>query len=678
MGLNKSQAEAVGHLSGPMLVLAGPGSGKTKVITERTRHLITRHGVDPSHVLVITFTKAAAAEMRQRFCRLMGGRKYPVTFGTFHAVFFQILKHAYGFHAGNIARDEQRSWFMREILQSLRLECDDEKEMVADLLGEVGIVKNTGVPLEQYDPKCCAKEDFLRVFQAYDASMKQRRLIDFDDMLVYCHELFLKRKDILAAWQMKFQYILVDEFQDINRIQFEIVRMLAQPEDNLFAVGDDDQSIYGFRGARPELMLEFREVYPQARRVLLDTNYRSPQEIVEASIRLISHNAKRFEKEIHSSGEDGGTAKAPLSPCVRYSLWNDQREEGDAIIRQIMDACKNGRNYRDIAVLFRTNVQPRKFMSQLMSYNIPFRAKDKIPNIYEHWIAKDIFAYLRLAAGSRARKDILQIMNRPNRYITRDSLEKETVDFDAWADYFYGKQQDWVAERIAQLEADLRAIGRVRPFAAINYIRMGIGYEDYLREYADYRKIRADSLIETLDELQDDAREFPDYESWLAHVRDYEEEWKRQKEKEQKEQTDSVSLATLHSAKGLEYPIVHIIDVNEGLMPYKKAVLDDELEEERRMFYVGVTRAKEMLCIHSVSQYNGKDVDVSRFIAEMQGEGDDPASPSREGKPRDAAPGRGEARRESRWRGHQSSSSSSSSSSSRTNSHSSSSRSCSK
>ena len=208
-------------------------------------------------------------------------------------------------------------------------------------------------------------------------------------------------------------------------------------------------------------------------------------------------------------------------------------------------------------------------------------------------------------------------MNRPNRYITRESLESDTIAFDVWADFFYEKKQHWVAERIEQLEGDLQVLSRTGPYAAINYIRMGIGYEEYLREYAGYRRISEDNLIEVLDELQDGARAFRTYEEWFAHMEEYTEELKRQK-KQQETMTECVSLATLHSAKGLEYKNVHILDVNEELMPYKKAVLDADLQEERRMFYVGITRAKENLYIHSVKKYNGREVDISRFVEEMQ------------------------------------------------------------
>ena len=611
MSLNESQTAAVAHAGGPMLVLAGPGSGKTLVITERTRRLIQGRGVDPSHILVITFTKAAAAEMKERFRTLMGGRRYPVTFGTFHAVFFQILKHAYGFHSGNIIREEQKFTLLREIIGRMHLEYEDENELIGDLLGEISLVKNTGIPFAHYYPKNCAKEIFETIYQAYERQMKQRRLIDFDDMLVYCLELFQERKDILAAWQQKFQYILIDEFQDINKIQFDIVRMLAQPEDNLFVVGDDDQSIYRFRGAKPELMLGFEKAYPKARKVVLDINYRSRAPIVEASLKLISHNSQRFEKKIRTYA-----ASQKRDATVQYYLWESQQQEGEAIIGQILKGCREGHCYNDFAVLFRTNTQPRLFMSQLMAYNIPFRTRDNIPNIYEHWVTRDILAYLRLAQGSRSRRDILQVMNRPKRYLSRESLEGREIAFDAWAEYFYEKEQPWVAERIEQLEGDLRVLSRTSPFAAVNYIRMGMGYEGFLKEYAQYRRINADALLDVLDELQDGARAYKTYEDWLAHMEAYTEELKPQK-KQQEQLADCISLATLHSAKGLEYPIVHILDVNEGLMPYKKAVLDADLEEERRMFYVGVTRAKERLSLHSVKKYNGKEVDVSRFVGEM-------------------------------------------------------------
>ena len=607
MSFNISQREAILHKDGPMLVLAGPGSGKTLVITERTKHLIKEYGINPSNILVITFTKAAATEMKERFFRLMDGKTYPVTFGTFHAVFFAILKHAYHYSAENIIREEQRIQCIREIVAKHRLEYEDEMEFVTSILGEIGLVKNTGISIDHYYSKNCAEEMFRRIYSEYHEYLYQHRLIDFEDMLVYTWELFRERPDILAAWQRKYQYILIDEFQDINKIQFDVMKMLAGDGQNLFVVGDDDQSIYRFRGAKPEIMLHFKEDFPKAKMVLLDTNYRSQGHIVTRALNLIGHNKERFEKRIQASKEPEAE--------VEYAVFNTQREENLRIIRDIADAVERGRNYADFAVLFRTNTQPRLLMEQLMEYNIPFRTRDKIPNLYEHWIAKDIFAYMRIVMGSRERRDFLQIMNRPNRYITRESLDNEYVAFDVWEWFF--EEQPWVAERIRKLESDIKTMNRMNPFAAINYIRKGIGYDEFLEEYADYRRIRVDDLYDVMDELQESAKGFDDFNGWFDHIDAYTKELE-QLYQNQNQQADSVALTTLHSAKGLEYENVYLIDVNEGVMPYKKAVLDADIEEERRMFYVGMTRAKKNLHLFSVKQLNQKDADISRFVAESQ------------------------------------------------------------
>ena len=273
-------------VEGSNLLLAVPGSGKTTVITHRVRYLVEKHGVEPGGVLVITFTKAAAVEMKQRFQKLMGGRTLPVSFGTFHAVFFSILKHAYRYDASNIVREEQRVQFIRELMDKLNLDVEDEAEFINSILSEISAVKGDMINLDYYYSKNCSEEIFKKLYQGYEDALVRKNLLDFDDMLVMCYELFTQRKDILSAWQKKYRYILVDEFQDINRVQYEIVKMLAQPENNLFIVGDDDQSIYRFRGAKPEIMLGFQKDYPQAQKTLLGINYRSTSNIVETAGRL--------------------------------------------------------------------------------------------------------------------------------------------------------------------------------------------------------------------------------------------------------------------------------------------------------------------------------------------------------------------------------------------------------
>ncbi len=263
--------------------------------------------------------------------------------------------------------------------------------------------------------------------------------------------------------------------------------------------------------------------------------------------------------------------------------------------------------------LFRTNTQPRFLMEQLMAYNIDFKTRDQIPNLYDHWIARDIRAYLDIARGSRARKDILMIMNKPNRYLRRDSLYDTHIDFDEWEKLY--DEQPWVAERIEKLHCDIRMLERMSPYAAINYIRHGIGYEDYLGEYADYRGINKEDLYDVLDELQASARGFKNYEAWELHMQEYAEEL-REKARKKSENPNAITLSTMHSAKGLEFASVFILDANEGITPYKKALLDKDIEEERRLFYVGMTRAIETLTICAVKEMHNKPADVSRFIAE--------------------------------------------------------------
>ena len=605
---NEGQLTAINHFTGPCLTLAGPGSGKTLVITQRTKTLIEKYKVNPSDILVVTFTKAAAMEMKARFLKLMGQRSTPVTFGTFHAVFFTILKYAYHYTAENILREEQKYLILRDMVRKFHLDYEDENEYIGLLLGEISTVKNGQMDIEHYYSGNCPEDTFRRIYRQYQETLRRHKLIDFDDMLVYTYELFRERKDILALWQKRFPFILVDEYQDVSRLQYEIVKMMAEPGQNLFAVGDDDQSIYRFRGAAPKVMQAFARDYPKAAHIVLEVNYRCAADIVEKSGRVIAHNKTRFAKKIVPFHEGG--------QAVFVKKFKNQREENLSVIEGIRKYAAAGGSYSQVAVLFRTNTQPRLLMEQLLEYNIPFKTRDKVPDIYDHWIARDLFTYMRIALGSRQRADFLQIMNRPKRYIGRDSLEEQTVAFDVWADYYAKNDQEWIAERIDRLAYDCKMLSNMAPYAAINYIRRGIGYDDYLKEYADYRQIRQEELFEILEELQESAKEYKDYDSWQEHIEEYRGELQKQAAQAMQEE-NRVALSTFHSAKGLEYEEVYIIDVNEKVVPYKKAVLEDDIEEERRMFYVGMTRAKSRLYLYWVDMLNNHEMEPSRFLQEM-------------------------------------------------------------
>lgn len=606
--LNDSQKQAVIHFQGPALVLAGPGSGKTKVITQRTRYLIEAHQVNPSAILVITFTKAAAAQMKGRFMKMTENRYPTVNFGTFHAVFFSILRYAYGYTAENIIKEEQKLRFFREEISHMDMEADDETELIQRILGEISKVKNERRNILEYEALSCQTGNFRKLYQKYDQLLRRQNLIDFDDMMVYTYELLTQRKDILQAWQHRFQYILVDETQDMNQLQYEIVKLLAQPGNHLFMVGDDDQSIYRFRGADPKIMLGFQKDYPQAQVLLLNQNYRSRKQIVESAKQLISHNQERYKKEFYPARPEG-------NPVVFHTFEN-QEKEYHCIIEKILHYHKNGGNYSDIAVLSRTNRQPGTLAEKLLEYNIPFQMKDRIPNIYDHWIAKNILCYLRLGAGSKKRSDLIPIINRPLRYISRECLDQEVISWDALLMYY--EEKPWMCERIETLEHDIQMLSNMKPFGAIAYIRHVIGYENYLREYALEHRLKPEELLEVLDEIQALAKEFETLDQWQQHIIEYGEHLEEKHRK--KNQQDGVILCTMHSSKGLEFPIVFLPDINEGIVPYQKAVFPEEIEEERRLFYVAMTRAKDLLYIFSVKKRFYKELEISRFVGEIQGE----------------------------------------------------------
>lgn len=614
MAFHKSQLQAIRHLNGPMMVLAGPGSGKTTVITHRVRCLVEGYGVDPASILVITFTKAAASEMRQRFQKLMEGRSLPVSFGTFHAVFFSILKHAYRYDASNIVREEQRIQLMRELVDRYRIDVEDEGEFISSILSEISMVKGEMMSLEHYYSKNCSEEIFKKLYEGYNRGLESRGLLDFDDMLVMCYQLFDQRKDILAAWQSRYRFILIDEFQDINRVQYEIVKMLAAPENNLFIVGDDDQSIYRFRGAKPEIMLGVEKDYPTAKRTLLGINYRSSSSIVDAAGRLIRHNKMRFEKEIQAFRGAGRP--------VAVMGFPDAHAETRTIVEEIQDYVRMGYHLSDIAVLYRTSMEPRLLMERMMEWNLPFRMKDSLPNLYEHWITQDMLAYIRIAGDELAkhrqakRADVLRIINRPKRFVSREALEGQIISWDSLKSWY--QDRGWMVERIEQLEYDLKMIGRMAPVAAVNYIRKAVGYDDYLREYAENRRMKAEDLLQIADQLQESASSYKTMDAWQEHMREYGEQLRQQLTNRDSQNTDCVSLMTMHSSKGLEFPIVYILDANEGVTPHHKAVLEADLEEERRMFYVAMTRARDRLHVYYARERYGRPQERSRFIDEYR------------------------------------------------------------
>ena len=617
MKLNRGQDEAIKHGNGPCMVLAPPGSGKTLIVTERTRYLIEESGVRPDQILVITFTRYAAREMKERFERLTAGKNYPVTFGTFHSIFYGILKCAYGIGANNLMSEKESSVLLQEVLDQTDIEStpevEDEEELVRELLREVGMVKNGLYHLKDFHSKYLTQDEFAEVFRSYEHQKKELKKFDFDDMLVQCYALFRKKPEILQGWQKRFQYILIDEFQDINRVQYEVIRMLAAPRYNLFVVGDDDQSIYGFRGAKPELMLYMKQEFPALRTISLTVNYRSTEFITGAAARVILHNDTRFYKRVQSFRGRGQN--------VHVQEVLDEQEEAQYVTEEIQKKLDQGIKPGEIAVLFRTAVQARMISEILSEHRIPFEMRDYVTNFYRHFIVKDMMAYLQLAAGKRDRSLFLTICNRPLRYLARNSMENRQVNFEDLRKFYCDK--DWMLDIIDQFDVDVRMMKNMAPYAAIQYIRKKIGYDDFLKEYAEKHQIPWKQLMNVMTELEERSKNFKSYDEWEIHIAEYTQELEDQQAQAKKikgERQNKVQLMTIHSAKGLEFEDVFVIHANEGEIPHQKAEKKDEIEEERRLFYVALTRAKNNLCISYITQKNGNSIRPSRFVEELLGQ----------------------------------------------------------
>lgn len=618
MAFSDTQTQAIAHKDGPALVLAGPGSGKTTVITNRIITLLERYRIPGSQILVITFTRAAANEMQSRFLTLYQKRNARedaagtpgVTFGTFHSVFYRILKHAYHYDASNILTQKEQYKIMESVIDELSMDAPDFNELASNLLCEISSVKSNCLSLEYYYAKSCPENVFRRVYRLYEKKLRQANKVDFDDILTMTYELLSKRRDILDAWRQRFRYILIDEFQDINLVQYQTIRLLAAPSNNLFIVGDDDQSIYRFRGAKPEIMLGFEKDYPDARRILLDVNYRSDAYIVSAANHLIVHNTARFPKKIRASHD--AVYPVLLKPC------RDVAEQNRFLIAQLRDYHTQDYAYEDMAILFRTNLGIRFVMDAMMKAGIPFHMKDAIPNLFAHWIALDVIAYLRLVSGTgNTRANWLRIMNRPNRYIKREALDPFTNDITVARLKDYYKDKDWMLERLDRLEYDLNIMKRMSPYAAIHYLSNAMKYQDYLKDYAKEHHINEQELLDVLTAVHESSKSCRTFAEWFSYIDQYTEELQKQAKTANNSSTEGVCLCTLHCAKGLEYPIVLIPDINEDNIPHSRAAVDADLEEERRLFYVGITRAKEHLHLYCVGEASGRERLPSRFLKEL-------------------------------------------------------------
>lgn len=603
-----NQKKAIQHDKNPMLVLAGPGSGKTTVIIHRIKYLIETLGVLPQKILVITFTKAAAEQMKERYQHLSA--KQGVVFGTFHSIFFRILRKAYGYHVEQVLQEDEKKNMLRKLMGNLHIETQDEDEYIQQFSGQLSLMKNELLTVSDFQPESLPKEEFQALAKAFASEKSRNEKIDFDDMLTECYELLQNDGKERAYWQQKFDYILVDEFQDVNAAQYACLQLLAEAKQNVFVVGDDDQSIYGFRGARPDFMLDFPKDYPNTEKVVLDVNYRSTDRIIRLAERVIGGNAYRYQKDIKGNRDTGDK--------IKVFTTEDTAEEAEEVAKRIGALLSHGVPLEEIAVIYRTNIQGGAFARALYRKGIPYHIKDGGLNIYTHWIAKDLQAYLYLAENPDSDQALLRILNKPKRYISKALLaEAEQMPYGLLRSlHVCPSLQKWQSEQLERLEGDLHQIKRRKPHEALRYIRNVVGYDEYLADYAAYRKANLPSMLEIVDEITETAKDTEDFRMFGQRLEEMSQQMKEQSQTIQNHQK-AVTLTTFHSAKGLEFEAVFLPSMAEGVLPYEKSKEGAWLEEERRLCYVGVTRTKDRLYLSFAKNRYDKPVKPSRFLQEM-------------------------------------------------------------
>lgn len=606
---NKSQIQAISHMDGPAMVLAGPGSGKTTVITHRIKNLIEKAEVRPENILVVTFTKAAAISMQKRFSTLMnGGKGQLVTFGTFHSVFYKILRKSRRYEATEILSERQKTDYIREIIGRYGISSNDISELSQNIINDIGNIKGNMINAQEYEPSCCKKEDFIKVYNAYNLELKKDGKMDFDDILRECYLLLCENHTILEQWRELYKYILIDEFQDINRIQMNIIELLASPLNNIFVVGDDDQSIYGFRGARPEIMIEFKDHYPEAELIVLNVNYRSTQSIINVAGRVIENNKTRLDKCAHANNDKD------FQPDIRK--FRNQVEELKFVVSKIKEYENQGISLSEMAILVRNNSQIQEISSFLKNRKIEAESGKHRSNIYNGMVAKDILSYVRGALkfdGTYFNEDLIYVLNKPQRYISRQVVLSVNMNISA-VRRIYSKNN------IDSFLFHIEMIRKLPPQAALSYIRKGAGYEEYLRLYAIESNIPMSGLLKQLEQLVQECSKFNTLEHWINSIDSAQNSEGQNFGKNSSGEggtNNRINIMTMHGSKGLEFKAVFIVDANQGIIPTSKALRERDFEEERRLFYVAITRAIDYLNIYAVEERLGCPIEVSMFVEEM-------------------------------------------------------------
>lgn len=626
--LNPKQKEAVLHTDGPLLILAGAGSGKTRVLTHRIAYLIDECGVNPWNIMAITFTNKAAGEMRERVDNLVGFGAESIWVSTFHSSCVRILRR----HIENLGyttsfsiydSDDQKT-LMRQVFKTLDIDTKQFKER--SVLSAISSAKDKLIPPEEF--LLNAGGDFREkktgeIYKEYQKQLKKNNALDFDDLIVKTVELFQNNPQILDYYQERFRYIMVDEYQDTNMAQFKLVSLLASKYRNLCVVGDDDQSIYRFRGADIQNILSFENTFPGTMVIKLEQNYRSTQNILDAANEVIRHNFGRKDKTLWTANGEGDK--------ILFKQFDTAKDEADFVVRQIRDS---GYSYQDQAVLYRTNAQSRLLEERCIFYNVPYRLVGGV-NFYQRKEIKDILAYLKTIANGVDDLSVIRIINVPKRGIGATTIGRVTAFASEHNMSFYdtlkeakqipgiGKAAEKISRFIAQMEV-FRAMAYSEEYSMkdlIDHILEDTGYEEELQEEGE---IEAQTRLENIEELINKAAAYEE-DSEHSTLDEFLEQVALVADIDNVDDTeDRVTLMTLHSAKGLEFPKVYLVGMEDGLFPGMMSIMSGdktEMEEERRLCYVGITRAKKELVLTAARQrmINGETrwSKPSRFINEI-------------------------------------------------------------
>lgn len=627
--LNRGQSDAVMHTDGPCVVIAPPGSGKTKVLTLRIGALIRHHGVLPGNILVVTFTRSAASQMRERYLQCCGEADTRVTFGTFHAIFYRMIKESIqmgavlnGFQTDctlRILSEKEKRQILTAIVNrsdERRAKFQDMEQLCADISRRKNR-KEAGRTQECEPVRAGSEEIEEAVWHEYTEACRELGVLDFEDIADCCRRILQDERNaqILAYWRRKYRYILVDEFQDISPIQFEILRMLAAPQNHFFVVGDDDQAIYGFRGSDTKLMLELPKYYPEIRICRLNVNYRSGQKIVAAAKHLIAQNRLRYDKDIMAIKAESGSVKLIVCP------------EKEVQMRMLVKKLKQIPENETAAVILRTNALAAQMQRMIVQQGLPaagINMKNK-GNLYDQPVSKDILAYLKLALGGVSVQDklaaMLRIINKPYRGVSRQAVIQSGGNIEILC-RFYAEHAP-TAKILGRFREQLTVLAGLPPFAAVTYICSGIGYGKELFSKTTGRD-QTEKEQAVLTALEREAGERSSLEEWLsaalegqvtaASGTDIQGTSSFEKDEAEK---PHIRVLTMHACKGLEFDHVMLPFLNEGVIPHKRAFLPEETEEERRLLYVAMTRAKKTLLMTCIHRQGDQKYQMSRFLREL-------------------------------------------------------------